>query len=153
MLIGPSGSGKTTKAKEILNSNFNTIMVSRDAFRTALWALEPSEHSEYYEYPYMYVNEEIVSDAIVATLKSALKNEKDVIIDATNLKMKYIRMMADMGFEPEMRVMGTSVDQCIENDQGRERVVGENIIRRQFKQLDSLLKNPEFQELLNKYGI
>jgi predicted kinase len=154
ILIGVSGSGKSTEAKRLMKEHSHTIIVSRDSIRSALWGLEDHQHKDYYNSKDISYREELVTDVINGILDSATCADRNVIIDATNLKISYLKpLIGNINFDPHIFLMKTSVDQCLERDMYRDRCVGGKVIRKQQKQLESLLGNLEFKQLYSKYGI
>lgn len=140
ILIGISGSGKSTFAEQMLLSDDRLIRVSRD------------------EYRYMWRNSGLVSDKIesVITLRVNqdieyyLNNDFNVIYDATNLTARYLNsMVADFQqyADIEFVLLEVDVEECIRRDNLRSRKVGESVIRSQYKKLEILKKNFDFQPL------
>lgn len=76
IMIGTPGSGKTTYAKKYLISN-NTKYLSSDQIRIEMFGFEDQNH-----------NDDVFKKMQIDTLE-ALKNNIDVVYDATNLSRKY----------------------------------------------------------------
>ena len=75
IMIGIPGSGKTKYAKELLNNN-NTVYLSSDDIRVDMFGFEDQTHNT-------EVFERMKKEALIA-----LKNDFDVVYDATNLSKK-----------------------------------------------------------------
>lgn len=119
---GPPASGKTTVAKQyVLDNPEDCVRVSRDDIRQMLgkyWV--PSR-------------ENLVSDIETNSIKVALVNGYDVIIDATNLNpktmAKWQKMASDLNVYIQTREFLISYEEAVKRDKGRELEVGEKTIR------------------------
>lgn len=87
IMVGPPCSGKTTLAKEILNYNDNIIRVNRDELRTML-------KGKYVNGDY-YV-ESLINILYKEFLRLACNSRRDILIDATHCKIKYINDIKKM---------------------------------------------------------
>lgn len=85
-LIGIPGSGKSTWAKEYVNNNPNTVILSRDSFRRMISS----------NYKITYKHESLITDWMLSCFEIALNAGKDIIIDNTNLKFSYIDSFIDI---------------------------------------------------------
>lgn len=124
VLRGLPASGKTTWALEYVAAHPNTVRVNRDDTRNMLtgkyWGLTHAE-------------ENLVTAACHAATRSALKAGMDVIVDATNLRPKYVReyrkIAVSTGAEFTTREFPVDVAVAVERDSnGRERTVGADVI-------------------------
>lgn len=75
VMVGVIGSGKSTKAKELANKNPNTIIISKDVYRSM------------FKDNYIYRNdiESLIKKCTTDTLYAALYAGFDVVIDETNI--------------------------------------------------------------------
>lgn len=126
IMIGPSGSGKSTIASKIKESIPHSIIVSTDAIREEKWGNAGDQREPQVIFRIAYSNTE-----------QYLKEGYNVIFDSTALKSKYRKNLREIanGHKIFAVFVNTPMDQCIENDKGRDRVVGEAEIRAQFGRL------------------
>lgn len=138
ILIGISASGKSTYCKEFVSKNEDWCIVSRDDFR------------------YAYQNKGVVSPKLEGIITQHVKNSIqsligagfNVIYDATNLKVKYIKQIADYVKHTatvEYQIFDVPKDVCIQRDDVRERKVGADVIERQYKDYLVLLDSFDFK--------
>lgn len=130
MLVGPAASGKSTCAKKLVENNENYVVVSSDSIREELYGDESiqGDPSEVFE---------ICKQRCV----QYLNNEKDVIFDATNLnrkKRKGFLLSVLSGVKVFVRsyciVVATTYEDCIAQNEKRDRHVPEYVIRKHFNQ-------------------
>lgn len=119
------GSGKTTYAKKWVAENPDwRFRVNRDDIRKSgydmYWGL--SHHME-----------GTVTLAEVAQAEAALAAGISVVIDATNLKARHVKEWYTVAAKHDVPVrvvdINTPLEECIANDQKREKKVGEDVIR------------------------
>ena len=146
VLIGISGSGKTTEARKILAENSNYIRVNRDDIRAMLFGYTDKTAYQHYNKKDMGYLEVIVSGVQDKSIREGLKANKSVIIDNTNLSVKYLKEFKKYGVPIEYRFIECDVEVAVMRDSLRDRSVGESVIRKQQKSLESLLKNTIFEE-------
>lgn len=140
VLIGPAGCGKTTFCKSLDDS---WVRVSRDDMREMLCSLD-EQHSSYYDRKDVHIIESIINGAVNQTILGAKAFNKNVVIDATNLKTSYIRSFLAMredfpGLWVEFKVFDTPKEECLRRQIHRERQVPAEVVEKQFQQLESLL--------------
>ena len=153
VLIGIAGSGKSTYAKQLVReSRGKIIRVNRDDLRGMLFGLE-DDHSSYYASPNIKNNEKTVSNISNHIINYCRNFEIPCVVDNTSLKISYINKFIELwGNNPIIiKVIDTPLEECIRRDKNRDRTVGEDVIRKQYKQLQNLLSNPEFISLQEKY--
>lgn len=126
---GLPSSGKTTKALEWVNGDRSKrARVNRDEMRQALFGTYTGLD---------WKEEQAVTQAQRASAKALLEGGRSVVIDDTNLKLKYAREWAtfaeDLGATFTVIDMETPVDECVRRDKLRGeaggRAVGEEVIR------------------------
>ena len=115
---GLPGSGKSTWAKEQ-----DAVRVNRDDIRYSLFGV-------YWGPP---ISEELVTKVERSIASAALKDGRNVVIDATHLRPKYLKAWDEFaqahGAEFKVKEFDTSVAECVLRDRDRDRVVGEDVIR------------------------
>ena len=90
ILIGVSGSGKSTYSKNKVKENSNLVRINRDDLRKTLFAVDQVD-TEYYDRKDLRACEKLVSEVSEQIIYDSLNRGSDVIIDNTNLQMKYIQ--------------------------------------------------------------
>lgn len=123
ILRGLPGSGKSSFARQcVLNGSLFSVIVSRDSFRDSLYQTREGLSN---------AQENLITKLVNKTVVAALDAGFNVLVDATNLKAKYVRDLAKLstGGAVVAYTMTTPLDVCIENDKLRERTVGEAVIR------------------------
>lgn len=138
ILIGIPASGKSTWKKEFLLKNSGWVSVSRDDFRLQL-------RNEYVCQPKI---EDLITVLVNDAIHNALAKNLNVIIDATNVKLKYInefinefKYSADIDYQ----VFDISIDKAIERDSKRVAKVGEAVIKRMYSEYKILMDSFDFQ--------
>lgn len=126
ILRGLPGSGKSTHAKAMERA-LGAVVLSRDSMRDML---HPSGH----EGRLTPVEEHIISDTLRAIAVRLLGEGREVVIDATNLRDKYVREWARVAHGRGHRFdiadfRGTALQVCLERNAQRERQVPEEVIR------------------------
>ena len=113
ILIGIPASGKSTWSKEFVRNNAGWVRVGRDDFRKMLKDAQMCEPKI----------EEMINGLITKTIHSCLSKKLNVIIDNTNLKVRYIndfieefKYSADINY----KVFDISLEKALERDQNSE---------------------------------
>ena len=124
IMVGLPGSGKSTVAAAICDIDSSIALVSSDAIRKELYGDEGIQGSP--EDVFKVVNQRI---------HALLSEGKSVLYDATNLYPKSRKSVLSAipdGMEVQVKfwVINTPLDVCIRRNEGRERVVPEEVIRR-----------------------
>lgn len=139
LLCGISASGKTTWAKEYLKNNSNSVIVSRDILREKYFPNNGIKRILPFQ-----LEERITSIERKLVLKNALLN-KDVIIDDTNLRQKYLKEWISI-FEKEnldwkIEIFDISLEEAIKRNSTREEKVDEYVLRNQYRIFSSNKKD------------
>ena len=105
LMVGLPRSGKTTWAKEYVNKNPNTVIVSPDTIRLALHGQRFIGEAEEFVWANHYL-----------MVKTLLLEGYDVLVDATNTTEKRRKPYFDKfkGYDILTKVMDTSKDVCIQ---------------------------------------
>lgn len=124
ILKGLPASGKSTWAKDFIQGKNNWVIVSRDSIREST--------GEYW----VPSREDYITDVEESSVLMALKNNLNVIIDATNLNdernKKWDRIIDVVRYGKEINIsyksFDISIEEAIERDSKRERSVGKKVI-------------------------
>lgn len=143
VLQGPPASGKSTFARKFVKSNLDWVIVNRDSLREG--------RGEYW----IPSQEDYISDLEEFSVRAAIKRGYNVIIDATNLnpktQEKWNKIANETNSSIEFKEFYISFKEALERDKNRERSVGEQVLKRFYKQYyyDRYLK--EDTKLDNRY--
>lgn len=126
IMRGLPGSGKTYAAQQI-QAVSGAAIISRDELRLGLFNHPKSEGIMAPE------DENAVTDAALALAEAMVKTGKDIIIDDTNLRPKYVRTWRKWATRRDMDVeiveIPTPIETCIARDAERTYYVGARTIR------------------------
>ena len=140
--VGPAGCGKSTYSCDLVASDNKFVRVSRDDIRAMLFGFtKDDDHKLYYFRKDLGYCEQVVTQVQDNIIRASLYKGKSVIMDSTNLKVSYINHFKHFGYPIELAIHTTSLEECIERDSKRGRVVGKEIIERQYKDFTTTLKN------------
>lgn len=133
MLCGLPGSGKSTWANQ--NKRESTIILSSDKIREELFGAEEIQG-----------NPKQVFNLLYKRAEEALEQEKNVIIDSTNLsranREKFIKRFYPLADCLSIIIFLESAEECIERQKKRDRKVPASVIRRMYQQMEM----PTFDE-------
>lgn len=132
ILIGIPASGKSTWSKQFLKNNPNWVRVNRDLFREMF-------RNEQMCDPKI---ESIITDLQIKSIHAVLNRNLNVIVDNTHLKSEYIEaIFEEFKYKANISVQlfDISLDKAIERDNLREKKVGEEVIRKMWKQYRNLV--------------
>jgi predicted kinase len=138
ILIGPPGCGKSTAAKEFIKLNPSYVRVNRDDLRMMLRNEQMLDNK----------SEEILTDIQNNIIINFLSRGKNVIIDNTNLKEKYLKELinvcSDYCDDIIFNIFDTKIETCIERNNNREQKVPIDVIKKMFIDFENLKNNFEF---------
>jgi predicted kinase len=138
VLIGIPGSGKSTWAKDFVSNNSDWIRVNRDDFRDMLKTSQTCENKI----------EDMITGLVNDVISSSLSRKLNVIVDNTNLKVKYINSIIDTfkySASINYRVFDISKDKAIERIITEIKKVGKLVINKMYKDYKILLDSFDFQ--------
>jgi predicted kinase len=138
ILIGVPASGKSTWAKDYVRRNEGWVRVSRDEFRLMLKNAQVCEPKI----------EDLITTLINGVIRKALMKKLNVIIDNTNLRVRYINQFIDEFKDVadiDYRVFDISLDKAIERDEQREMKVGTGVIKKMYNDFKVLMDSFNFQ--------
>jgi len=143
IMVGISASGKSTMAKEIVKEQQNTVIVSRDDIRKALFGYDENSISEYYKRDDLFELEKKVSIAQDSLISSFLSKKINVVLDNTNVKARYLNEIINKysNFEIDFKVIECEPKEAIERDKKRDRTVGREVILNQYNSFRHLMSN------------
>jgi predicted kinase len=145
VLIGIPASGKSTWSKEYVRRNPDYVRVNRDEFRLMLKDSQLCENKI----------EDMITSLVNATVSESLAKKLNVIIDSTNLKMKYITAIIEKfqhSADIHFRLFDISLKKAIERDADREQKVGEGVIKKMHKDYVSLFDSFDFKSVKQRKG-
>lgn len=136
LTVGASGSGKSYWAKGFVAENPGWIIVCRDDIR-AMQGFPPLGTPD---------QEKVVTKVQRGLIESAFLDGFNVVIADTNLnnqvRNNLVNFLHKQGADVEFEVFDTPLNVCIERDAGREKPVGEKVIRKQYNRFQSLPELP-----------
>lgn len=138
ILIGIPASGKSTYAKDYIRNNADTVRVNRDDFRLMLKSAQMTEPKI----------EDMITTLVDATITQSLLRKCNVLVDATNLKVGYIKSFIEKfkySADIDYRVFDISLEKALERDTKREATVGEAVIKKLYKDYKILMDSFDFQ--------
>lgn len=121
VLQGPPASGKSTYARDLVENDWDWVIVNRDSLREGrglYWI--PSQ-------------ENYISDLEEFAVRAAIKRGLNVIIDATNLNPKTQEKWRNIAAETKSLIkfkeFYVPFKEALERDKNRERSVGEKVLK------------------------
>lgn len=144
IMVGLSGAGKSTAAKEIAETEENTIIVSSDAIREELTGKVEDQSK----------NEEVFK-VFHKRIREALENNTNVIADATNITMRSRRAIIENVKGIECRKIAYLIpkpfDQCKIDNLNRQHPVPEEVLDRQIRKFQIPFMEENFDEGIIHY--
>lgn len=139
--VGVSASGKSFWSKQEWEKNpLKTVVINRDKIRELLWGYTEQSVSEYYSRKDLNKLEKEITLYEDTLINEALCQGKTVIIDATHLKKSYLERFKYWNVPIEYVYFDVTLKEAITRDMGRNRSVGEKVIKRQYSQYLELQK-------------
>jgi len=143
LCIGVPASGKSTWSKEHIRRNPDWVRVNRDDYRLMLKDAQMCDPKI----------ESMISELVTFAIRKSLARKLNVIVDATNLRAKYINEFvnefkheADIDF----RIFDISLSKAIERDNARVAKVGEEVIKKMYENYKVLVDSYAFQPIEKK---
>ena len=143
--VGIPASGKSTWSKEQVNDKPdrpNYARVNRDDFRLMLKNAQMCDPKI----------ENIISTLSFQAIDALLAKGVNVIVDNTHLKPEYLEALAEhVKYKANFRVQlfDTSLEKAIEYDKLRDKKVGEQVIRKMWKDYRSLVDSHDNAKVFN----
>lgn len=138
VLQGPPASGKSTYARDLVENDWDWVIVNRDSLREGrglYWI--PSQES-------------YISDLEEFAVRAAIKRGLNVIIDATNLNPKTQEKWRNIADETKSSIefmeFYVPFKEALKRDKNRERSVGEKVLENFYKKYYS---DKYYQELID----
>jgi predicted kinase len=126
LLCGIPASGKSTWTNKFLRDNNNWVCISRDSYRFMMRnepVLDPK-------------GEKFVTELVEKAIVMAIKNKYNVIVDQTNVNLKYLNKMVEFCeklADVEFKIFDIPLKTAMERDKIRERSVGDEVLKRMYK--------------------
>lgn len=131
MMVGLPASGKSTIAYNLAMGN-DYIVFSSDALREELY-LDVNDNDQTH-------NHELFVE-LHKRIKTALKEGNNVIYDACNLSSKrrvaFLQELKHIPCRKECIIAATPYEQCLRNNDSRDRHVPDDVIKRMYKSFDT----------------
>jgi predicted kinase len=139
LTCGPSGCGKSTWCQKFLAQNPEYIYISSDHMRAIITGDESNQDRNHQ-----------VFQTLEHMVSYLMSQRKPLILDATNYSVKnrliWNRLATAYNYSKKWIVFKTSLEQCLINNEKRERKVPESVIRRQHENLTlPLTENGEIE--------
>lgn len=137
---GIPASGKSTWAKAWVREDpENRVRVNRDDLRRMLFGAADLKLA--------YPQEVQVSEAEKAIAKSALEKGKDVVVDATNLRARFVKPWFTLGYDVEFRDFEVTLSEAIGRNTERGMPIPDEVIERFYRDVtkDGTLPAPPVQ--------
>jgi predicted kinase len=142
ILSGISNAGKSSWAAKTVQENPEKyIICNRDKIRELLYGYTERNVYEYYgrsNFQYLESQVTAMQDNLISFW---LKRGKIVIVDATNLNLKYIKDFDKFGFSTEIKYFDITLKEALTRNMSRNRKVDEAIIEKQYGQYINLRAN------------
>lgn len=139
--VGISGSGKSTWSHEQwLKDPDGVVIVNRDKIRELLFGFSEATIKDYYHMDNLFSMEKMVTRYEDTLINEALQSGKDVIVDATHLKRKYLERFLYWNVTVSLQTFSIDLYAAMYRDMNRDRQVGEVIIKMQLETLKNLEK-------------
>lgn len=141
--IGVPASGKSTWSKNFLRKNPNYVRINRDDFRFMLRNQPMTEPKI----------EDLITALFNQAIDAALEKKLNIILDNTNVKKRYIDgFIAYVEHRANIKFMvfDISLDKAIERDKNREKSVGEEVIKKMYKDYKELMDGYNYSDQRKK---
>lgn len=143
ILTGISGSGKSTVTRSL--SGENTIIINRDSLRESLTGIPAAEYNRS---PIPKVEKLITQ--LTSEIVNKPKPDYNVIVDNTNLKLKYISpLIKNWGGEVEHFLVECDPQVAKERVKKRDGYLDVDYIDKQYEDLQQLRKIIVFDGIIN----
>ena len=126
LTIGIPASGKSTWRKKFLRDDRDYVCVSRDDYRLMLSGAQILDPK----------GEKMVTEMVNNAIALAVRSKYNVIVDQTNVNLKYLNAMVEFCeklADVEFKIFDIPLKVAIERDKKREATVGEEVIKRMYK--------------------
>ena len=138
--VGIPGSGKSTESNEFVKNNPGWVKLSRDDFRFMLKNAPVLD----------FRGENLVTNLFFESARRAILNGYNVILDNTFCKRTYINdaveRLNDLA-SIEFKIFNTPFEECVRRDALREKKVGEDIVRKMYKDFNNLIETYTFPNI------
>lgn len=128
LLVGVPGSGKSTLAAKLSKKGF--VILNADTIREEVWG-DAAEQKD----------PDKIFGILYERLEGLLKQDKDVVVDNTNLSYKLRKQITDRarkaGYSDiQLWLLDVPLEICLERNQKRTRSVPEDVVANMFIELN-----------------
>ena len=126
LTVAIPAAGKTTWREKFLRENSNYVCVSRDDYRLMLRNEAMCE----------FKTEKFVTELVEKAIILSIKNKYNVIVDQTNVNLKYLNPLVEFCqrlADVEFKIFDVALEECIRRDKARNATVGEEVMKRMYK--------------------
>lgn len=120
---GLPASGKSTWAKKFVKLYPNTVRVNRDDIRAQMYPISD----------YRDIDEDLITEVETAMVRAALRQDKQVVVDAMHLQQRYINRWQRLGYPIEIREFRTPLEVLLRRNDEREVKVPTSVIIDNYK--------------------
>ena len=145
MMVGLAGSGKSSVAQKYAEKMDDCVIHASDELRKEMFGSYESNRDQH-QLVFAELHKRIIADITAG---------KSVVFDATNLNYRHRRALLDKlprDLQKIAIVVATTVEDCIHNDNERERKVGEGAILSQWKRFTFPVFQEGFDAIIIEYG-
>lgn len=148
ILVGISGSGKSTWAHEEWKKDpLNTLIVSRDAIREAMFGFSDKTIKKYLENEQIYSLEKEVSKMENTMISEGLEAGKHVIMDDNNLEFGAIERFTYWNVPTIIKEFEVPLVEAILKDRSRVKQWGDEAIKKQYEKFKRLMIDPRLKRV------
>lgn len=130
--VGIPASGKSSFAKTIIDEDPSYVEINRDMVRNELFNIEG-----WSSYVFSEENEKRVTDRQYEIFRDLHRENKNIIVTDTNLRMKYLRLtvsfLEHLGYEVSIKMCQISFIEAIRRNANRKFSAELDEVRRQHK--------------------
>lgn len=150
MTVGLVASGKTTFAYDLANN----INADDDSRTTHVFDSDALREEMFGDATHQGDNGKLFTE-LHRRIKQCLKNGDNAVYCATNIKSKrrmaFLRELTNIPCNKVCYIMATPYDQCLVNNENRERQVPEEVIERMYKSWNTPAKFEGWDDIRIKY--
>jgi predicted kinase len=144
-LIGIPGSGKSTLARTMVRY-MNAVIINKDSLREMLFGYTEENVAAYWDREDINKLEKQIVDYQDTLIKQTLNAGRDVILDNTHVRLKYINDLKKYGVTIRFIPVNVDFETALERDSLRTRSVGRDVLAKFYGDLEHLKKEFDFKD-------